>query len=1070
MARLALTRASVPQRVVLLILAVAVLGLGTLVVLGVNFVQLNRILPETDQSATELPLVAALRNEVLRFDALTSAELGLDLPNLADLVGPRDVVANRREALQAAVPTPESEAEQELYALAFARVDELLQIYDAQVFSLGPVADSTRANAARLELRRAFDESETALDALYLNQEAKFIATTSEAAIIFRAVQAILVGASVMIIIFGAVLMWSLRQSVQTELGRAYERQQVAAAVGRAASSILNLDELYFTTLALICERFNYYHAALFLLDEAGRYAVLREAVGGESQKLKEQGLQVELGSTSLIGGVLADRMVRVAADVTTHPQYRKHALLPATRSEIVLPLQVGERLLGVLDVHATTRNAFQEADAIMLQALADQVAVAINNAARYSLEQTRAEQMAYLSETALDLTTTQDPAATMELITQRAARLIHGENVSLWLAAPGTTGPAPLELSLTANIATGAVSRVPNRQAQADREVARQVFESGRAFRRGVSNITTETGQVIGTGNAVLAVPLTSPSHPLGVLVITKAPHSRYFTGEDERVAQLFATQAAATLENIRLLSESRRRATQLAVSAEVARVATTLQDLPALLKLAAEVISERFGFYHVGLFLIDDTREWAILRAANSVGGQRMLGRAHRLRVGQQGIVGFVTSTGQPRIALDVGADAVHFQNPDLPETHSEMALPLLARGTLIGALDVQSVETNAFTPDDIAVLQTLADQLAVAIENARLFAETRRSLDELRALQAEARKSVAGSGADALTFRYDGVSIQPATQFPSSADSFHFPIHVGDAQLGTLAIKRSLGEWLPEDAELAQAVAERMALALENARLFETTRATLAQTARLYNASRDIAAAHDMETILRTVLMHALEAHYRRFVIGFIEVDWRQQVTALTWTAAWDQHLGAQYHLDQRYTPDELPILKLITPHAPLRLPALTAPDMDDQSRAVFEPQGLQALTLVPLVAAGELLAVFMAATSQPHIFSDEELRPLQALADQTAIAIQNLRLLERTRQTLDDTRRRAEREQTIANISARLQGGTAVQSVLQIAVEELRRATGSARAVARLGHQRSDTSGPDDKEAA
>ena len=113
-----------------------------------------------------------------------------------------------------------------------------------------------------------------------------------------------------------------------------------------------------------------------------------------------------------------------------------------------------------------------------------------------------------------------------------------------------------------------------------------------------------------------------------------------------------------------------------------------------------------------------MDTFGEYAILQAANSVGGQRMLERQHKLKVGQVGIVGYVTGQGKPRIALDVGADAVYFDNPDLPDTRSEMAVPLTIGEKVIGALDVQSEKQSAFNDEDIAVLTTMADQVAIAI----------------------------------------------------------------------------------------------------------------------------------------------------------------------------------------------------------------------------------------------------------------------------------------------------------------------------------------------------------------
>jgi len=153
-------------------------------------------------------------------------------------------------------------------------------------------------------------------------------------------------------------------------------------------------------------------------------------------------------------------------------------------------------------------------------------------------------------------------------------------------------------------------------------------------------------------------------------------------------------------------------RRAVQMDAAAQVAREAAAIRDVGQLLDATSRLISDRFGFYHAGIFLLDEVREYAVLRAASSIGGRRMLARRHKLKVGEVGIVGHAAGRGEPRIALDVGEDAVFFDNPDLPRTRSEMALPLKVRGQVIGVLDVQSTEEAAFSEDDVAILQTMAD----------------------------------------------------------------------------------------------------------------------------------------------------------------------------------------------------------------------------------------------------------------------------------------------------------------------------------------------------------------------
>ena len=181
-------------------------------------------------------------------------------------------------------------------------------------------------------------------------------------------------------------------------------------------------------------------------------------------------------------------------------------------------------------------------------------------------------------------------------------------------------------------------------------------------------------------------------------------------------------------------------RRSIQLQAAAEVSRTAISVREPDALLSQVTHLISAQFGFYHTGIFLLDEAGEYAILRAANSEGGQQMLEKGHSLKVGEQGVVGYVTSTGESHIILDVGTDAVHFNNPLLPETRSEMALPLKLGGQIIGALDVQSEKESAFDEGDATVLQTMADQLAIAIENARLLQETQQTVHELSTAAAE------------------------------------------------------------------------------------------------------------------------------------------------------------------------------------------------------------------------------------------------------------------------------------------------------------------------------------------
>ncbi len=178
----------------------------------------------------------------------------------------------------------------------------------------------------------------------------------------------------------------------------------------------------------------------------------------------------------------------------------------------------------------------------------------------------------------------------------------------------------------------------------------------------------------------------------------------------------------------------EVERQVLRVRIAAEIARDISSAPNLDELLTRTGELIVNRFNFYHTGIFLLDDKKEYAVLYASPTEAGKQLIANNHRLRVGEQGIVGRVAASGEARIALDTGADAVYFNNPLLPTTRSEMALPLKTRNEILGVLDIQSNQPRAFVQEDIEILQVLADQLAIAIERINLLKRVEDQLKEI------------------------------------------------------------------------------------------------------------------------------------------------------------------------------------------------------------------------------------------------------------------------------------------------------------------------------------------------
>lgn len=346
------------------------------------------------------------------------------------------------------------------------------------------------------------------------------------------------------------------------------------------------------------------------------------------------------------------------------------------------------------------------------------------------------------------------------------------------------------------------------------------------------------------------------------------------------EFITTLEQRVSARTLELETVNQQNTRRAAQFESIAQTARSMTTLQNLSSLLPRITELVSQQFGFYHVGIFLLDDKQEYAVLAAANSTGGQQMIKRGHKLKIGQVGIVGYAAGRGNARIALDTGLDATYFDNPELPDTRSEMALPLKLGKRVIGVLDVQSLDSSAFSNDDIASLTILADQVSIAIENTRQYEATLKTLEQTEAtyrqyVQREwtrlAREEnltgyryIAGSSSrleapvdlgDIKAVVTAGRIYQGDGEKTGAAD-FAVPVKLRGEVIGVLSISAAgKNRWSDDDIDIVEAVAERLALSIENARLFQVTTNRAERERVVSEIASKISGNLRMDSLLRT-----------------------------------------------------------------------------------------------------------------------------------------------------------------------------------------------------------------------
>ena len=655
-------------------------------------------------------------------------------------------------------------------------------------------------------------------------------------------------------------LIGSLEQQVEDRTEALQQRAgQIRAAVeiGNAVASIRDLHELLSTITRLISEKFGFYHVGIFLLDEDQEYAVLQAANSPGGQRMLARKHQLKVGEVGIVGFVAKNKFPRIALDVGEDAVFFNNPDLPETRSEMGLPLLSAGQLLGVLDVQSTEPGAFSQEDITILQLLADQLSVAIDNANLFALNQAalaetqnaldatrrayrdlsregwqnlsrEVQALSYRADSSGIAIVSQPPAPVLVQTAQVGHLTIpspealaipikiqdHIAGVVQLKKGPRETWSANevhLIETITSQLGAAIESARLYKETQSSLIRTEALYQVGRAaiayekpeeLLQAVANtiagtlpafrvwiITLDlpgekvlqfvednaplqeitptlfqarmsglTGWALHNRNPILVpknvhesretpeerayrqthflgsvavVPMFYQDTPLGTITALNQETAPNFSQEDIDLLMAMANQLAAALTNTELLIQTRRRALQLQTSAEISRAASSILELDQLLPQAVELIRQRFSLYYVGIFLVSENREWVILRAGTGDAGKRQIEQAYQLALDGSNALSQCITSAQARIVLDMGPEAVQFNHPDMPETRSEMVLPLTSRTGTIGAITIQSTLPSAFTQEDLSVFQTMADQLASAIANAILFEANRRRL---------------------------------------------------------------------------------------------------------------------------------------------------------------------------------------------------------------------------------------------------------------------------------------------------------------------------------------------------
>jgi len=515
------------------------------------------------------------------------------------------------------------------------------------------------------------------------------------------------------------------------------QRQQRLAEALRQVALILNSTLDLATVLELIVGQLKSvvpYDSVSVLLNEEGRYdLVVAHGYAGDMSSLTN----VDHGGLPTTQQLVAQRTPIVIADTRNDPRWQPLIGSEQIRSWLGVPLlnKSKDQVLGILGIDNNQPNAYTDEDARAAFIFADQAAVAIESAWLYTESQRRAEYMAILNSMSATVSQSLDLEATLWAALDKSLEVVGVEAGAISLVDDDTQ-----ELVIRVHRGWRQNDLVNNLRVKLGEGLSGQAVLSGEVVvtgslddepRLAVPKVRDE-----GVQSQALA-PMRAHGRVVGVLgVMSYRPHT--FAPQSIAVVKSIADQIALAIDNAQLYEREARRAMHLALINDIARDVLATLDLSDRFDRATQAIYQRFGYYMVGLFMLTPDRQWLVLESGAG-GLAELVGPHYRQRLGH-GLIGLAAAAGEIIVANDVRSDPRYFPpvEPDRDLTRSELAVPLLHDGQMIGVLDVQHIQAHAFSSDDVRAMQTLADQLVVAIANAHLYAEAQQRVAELTALQ--------------------------------------------------------------------------------------------------------------------------------------------------------------------------------------------------------------------------------------------------------------------------------------------------------------------------------------------
>ena len=556
---------------------------------------------------------------------------------------------------------------------------------------------------------------------------------------------------------------------------------ELATEVGRSASEKMgDQTEMLSQSVELIRSEYQLYYTQIYLVDATGRNLVLRAGTGNAGAQLLQLGHRLMISSTSLNARAASSRKSVLVDDTQESANFLPNPLLPLTRSELAVPLIANNKVVGVLDMQSEKANRFREASLAAFEVLAGQLAIAIQNSALFNQTQEarlvveeqarrltssgwqefmnaieRSESIGYVfnQNEVLPLVATQNPQSenTLTLPIKIAGASVGEVQLSHDANRRWTATEMEIVQAATARVGQHIenmrlLAQAARYRAEAEQVSRRLTNEGWRDYlstrtelATGYSYNQNEVQPLNGNGHngsmPTLSYPLVVRDEPIGELMLETIDDSQAYTAE---LVSAVVEQLSDHIENLRLLEQAEQKRLELETVATVSSTASTVLDPDKLLQAVVDLTKARFGLYHAHIYLADDAWQTLLLAAGAGEVGRKLVAEEHAIPMSlEQSLVARAAREGKAVIVNDVRSEAGFLPNPLLPETRAEMAIPMIVGDKVLGVFDVQSNKSTGFTKEDASIYTTLASQVAVALQNARLYVEQAATVTQLREL---------------------------------------------------------------------------------------------------------------------------------------------------------------------------------------------------------------------------------------------------------------------------------------------------------------------------------------------